>query len=86
MNSDEKSILVTGDVVVDRHLYHGNCKNSYEIRKKPGSFFKEEFGGARLFRKFLEKITGHGISFGLQEEINGKLIYYRPKVSHAVLK
>ncbi len=63
--SHNKKILVTGDVVVDRHIYHGACQNPYEIKEKPGSFFREELGGAHLLKNFLEKIANYYVSFGL---------------------
>ncbi len=63
--SNNKKILVTGDVVVDRHIYHGYCQNPYEIKKKPGSFFREELGGACLLKQFIKEFTKDKPSFGL---------------------
>jgi hypothetical protein len=50
-----RNILITGDLVLDHHLYEGTCPNPYQDHER-GLTSLVEWGGADLLRRLLNEI------------------------------
>ena len=56
---EERRILVTGDFVLDHHIYEGRRQN-YGDAQSPGVRVKQEIGGAALVHDLLSKLCEQG--------------------------
>ena len=50
---EQKSILVTGDIVLDCHLY-GGVKTAAASLNEPGTIYRQHLGGAALTYQLLQ--------------------------------
>ena len=55
MTAENKRVFVTGDVVIDRHLYLGKRFHPHSTER--GTFLHEEYGGAYLLKKSLSELS-----------------------------
>lgn len=55
MDSDRLDVLVTGDIVLDRHIYEGR-RSSLHDRSSPGTTLLDEVGGAALTERLIAAV------------------------------
>ena len=56
MANESKVILVTGDFLIDHHIYEGQ-RHDFGDQDKPGVYVKEELGGAALVHRLVQELA-----------------------------
>ena len=65
-------LLVTGDVILDHHIYEGR-RATPQAPSGGGSHHQVVPGGAMLTYQLLDALTSHGVQFGLKQQTSDQL-------------